>query len=115
MTAYNLAVWATILGPYLEGRLSARAGPSLADFDYRGLLNLAYATLVDMLTPSTGNGVAAMQKVDEILAKPPWPTEDEWLDSSDADEGQQAMMEMFGPAPALPRGDLGDGELIEEV
>lgn len=52
-----------------------------------------------------------------MITAPPWPTEEEWLEGSEAEEGQAAMMEkmieLFGDsAPARPREDLEEVELL---
>jgi hypothetical protein len=101
MTAWNLGVWATILAGYMNGRSLASATPRLVDMHMGEILAVTYTTLVDLITPGAGNGVAAIQKVDDMLAIAPWPTEDEWMSSSEAQDSQAAMMAEFGPAAVL--------------
>lgn len=95
-------MWAGITADYIEGRLLATGGPVFDGLTLREVLNVTYSTLVDLVIPGTGNGVAAITKVDAMLAEAPWPTEDEWMEGSEAQDGQEAMMELFGPATVIP-------------
>lgn len=89
----------------------ATGGPRLSRLDMRELLSLTYSTLVDLLTPGANNGIAAISRVDDLLTQPPWPSEDEWLEGSEAQQGQAAMMEEFGMA--APRRSDGEPDYPE--
>lgn len=62
-------------------------------------LDVAYSLIVDLL-PHSADRHAAMAKIDEALAVPPWPDREYFGRGTAAQQGQSAMMAAVpGPAP----------------